>query len=204
MAKFGIGGKGLEDKDFEDFALLPGWFLASCTNEEANEKGQVELTITITGPTQAGKYKKIFLNDPGLASTEEEAKAQTKRALLHATWLSILTKEEAKQGKDIDWSLALRWKGVIHLENDTYQDKKSGKIIETASFPYRGIFGLGSDSIPPAVRVSLGLPLLPGQTVDGAAAAPKRGKRGAKDAAPPAGSSAQQPPPVDNMDDLLA
>jgi hypothetical protein len=203
MAKFKIGGQGIDREDLEGGAILPGWFLGTLYSEEENEKGQEILHFKITGPTQAGASRAITLNNPIFASDEVQGKKQVERALLVAYWLNIHSKEDVRAGRDIDWAKGVGWKGVMHLEEQEYNNRETGQTGKKVDFPFRGVYSLDSESIPPAVRVHLGLPLLPGQVIPAAGSLPTTGgkkDKGKAAASTPVAGAPTAPPDLSDLD----
>lgn len=177
----------------------PGWYRVTLEDTGENaETGNQEFKFRIAGPTMTGGIHTEFLNRPDLAQTEHQLAICVKKAKNWAKRLGLITDTDlGHDDVDIEWAKAIGRELVLHLNERSYFDQKtqaqkSVTQIDWAPYP------LDHQGIPAAARVTLGLPLLPGQTTD-APPKPKAAPRGKAAQLAHAGANGT-PPPTGEID----
>lgn len=142
---------------------LPGWYKS--TLESASEDGKTGamiLDFRITGPSFAGAHVKDRVWNPEYANEEKKIDATDKRAKAVMSRLGLLSKDEFGREVEVEFEEAVGKEFVLKVIQDDFEGK-DGKNVEKTGLGYLGMFPTDHPSIPPDVRVKLGLPLLAGQ-----------------------------------------
>lgn len=166
MAEWKVDFTGDKEEDLDRIDPLPGWYRATVAAIEDDDKSGAQVVhYKITGPAFAGAviYEKVW--NPENAETEEKAAKTMARAKKVMSRLGLVGKDDLGREKVIKWDACIGREMVLQVIDDSYEGK-DGKKVAKVSCGYLGMFPTDHASIPPAVRVQLGLPLLAGQTVE--------------------------------------
>ena len=163
----------------------PGWYRARCVKQKFNvERRAQELHFQITGPTFKGCLHIESLMDPANASTENAFRVFVNKAKSFSKRLGVVTDADAGKKVSPSWDKAIGAEVVLNLVDGSYEKEgKRHQKVECDWAPYP----LDHDKIPPAVRIRLGLELLPGQSMEAPAPqanTPKKSSAG-KNQSPP-------------------
>jgi hypothetical protein len=188
MATFNVNLEGMEyDSMDAGLRLDPGWYRAildDCYDD--SKSADTVMVWKVTHGSSKGAKHSDRLRDPELATSDVGKNMAIKRIVALGKRFGLIAPED-KSMKPINFQDVIGFEGVIHIVERGYTDK-AGLPAKSIEVDFVGVYSLNHDKIPPAVRVSLGLPLLPGQSLE--APATTNGARARKTAAGPAAPAA--------------
>jgi len=195
------------DVSGDDFAALdqlklsPDYYLCTCTKVYDDEKDRAQrLDFKVCHGPFTNAVISWKLQNPEVCNDETKARSAIARLKAVGKRLGVIYEGPDKRPAQHDWQWAVGKDYVIQVELRTWQ-KEDGGEGQASQVSYMGCFNLDHPEIPVAVRVRLGLPLLPGQSLDGPAPTPAKGKGKAS----PNGAAAQTSPvPVQTAAELAA
>lgn len=186
---FDFTGDTKESMDL--FFPPPGWYLATLRSVKQGDKDRhITFSYRVDGPGMKGATVMHRLNIPRLCENNDWLDAQQKAWKVSADRIIFQGKSPFGQKVTGSFETAIGRQFVINVKDASYPDKNTGKIVDKVDLDYAP-YPLDHDGIPPAVRVHLGLALLPGQELpkEGLPKGPTKRKAKTDDAAPmpPAG-----------------
>jgi hypothetical protein len=171
-----------DDFDAMDPArLAAGWYRAKLDKLWDDEKdGKTCLRFQVTAGPFNGSFITWKLGNPELAGTIGKQIKAYERLKALGKRLGTIYKDEQGRAALRDWQTALGGAYVIKVEEREYEKEDGGKG-QAVEMAYLGVYPLDHPEIPAAIRLKLGLPLLPGQSPPEAGSpVEKPGPRGGK------------------------
>ena len=169
-----LGGHTAEE--LEGSAQLPaGWYLARVCDVHSDQKtGALKVVWEMQSAPWVGARLTDTYNLPALAMTTEALPGLIRRLGLFLYRMGLVAKEDMGKRLNLDCAKLIGVQRVLELKREPSKDPaKQGK--EYTNVAYGGYWALDRPEIPPAERVRLGLPLLPGQTAP--ASSPPNGQQ---------------------------
>lgn len=198
---FNLGGKTAEEIDKAASKPPDGFYLATLSKvEDDSETLAKKFEFKIEGGLHAGVILRGRLNNPSMADPDK-AEGMIKKALIWGARLGLIPKGETKI-VSIDFNRAVGGRFVVKAKTSSYK-RQDGTMSDTyQEIDYAGIYPLDHADIDGPTRVSLGLPLLPGQS----ATETGKGKRGANGshATTPASITAPATPNTQSADAIAS
>lgn len=167
-------------EDLDAMRVPAGYYLVTCTaHEKGHEHEEIIWKFRVDSALFKGQTLESRLGNPEMAMSDEDAKGQWKRLKIWFKRLGLVSDADAGKNVEVNPAGCVGKQFVLQMADNFFVGKK-GDQVNIPRPGYAGIYGLDHPEVPPAERVRLGLRLLPGQNVDEAATAPKKGGRPAK------------------------
>lgn len=196
-----FGGQTIDDVDKSGGNPPDGFY--RCKVHEATtdaEDGSMSFKFKVCYGNQMNRIIKGKLKNPRFAEDPEKAATMASRAKIFGVRLGLIKKEDEGKTVNCDYTKAVGVECVISLKSRTFDGRDGGKVTYQ-DIDYAGIYPLTHQDLDGPTRVSLGLPLLPGQSAtDAKAGKPAKGGK----VEPGAASGAPGTPPAQSADQMAA